>query len=84
MQHRALLFGIIGGFVWFSLFMAKSRQAALLMIGVPMIGFNMLMLITGAVHAEIMNVVRVDVAGVFYLVFSLWMKATSKRDSHVY
>lgn len=67
MQHRALLFGILGGFVWVSMFKPSYQVPALIMCGISMWGFVLLAHWQGGYDQGIAKVLLVDyVALVFW------------------
>ena len=67
MRHRALLFGILGGFVLYSAFKPAYRSVAMVMAGVSMIGFALLVLSTGDYNPSIARVLYVDILGIVFL-----------------
>ena len=68
LRHRALLFGIVGGFVLASLWLPAYRGAALLLAGISMVGFLLLATQVGAYGPALGRVVRADIVGVLALV----------------
>ena len=68
LRHRALLFGIVGGFVLASLWLPAYRGAALLLAGISMVGFLLLAAQVGAYGPALGRVVRADIVGVLALV----------------
>ena len=80
MRHRALLFGILGGFVFYSLFKPSLRAPALVMTGVSMIGFLLLGWIVGDVNDELIKIAVVDVVGIFCLMVAFVLKYLINKD----
>lgn len=74
MRHRALLFGILGGFVFYSLFKASLRVPALVMTGISMIGFLLLGRLVGDLNDELMKITVVDVVGILCLMIAVVLK----------
>ncbi len=74
MRHRALLFGIIGGFVLCALFKPKYQPVAMIMAGISMVGFLVLVWMVGDTNEAILNVTRVDVVGILCLVLAALIK----------
>lgn len=68
LRHRALLFGIIGGFVFASLALPQLRSAAMVMAAVSMVGFLFLYVLTGASSGALRSVVIADLLGVVFLI----------------
>jgi hypothetical protein len=63
LKHRALLFGLIGGLVFFSVKFASLRVVALTMAGISMLGFILILLQTGAFNGSLGRIAIVDGAG---------------------
>ena len=60
LQHRALLFGVLGGFLIFSAFRGHLRRAAVTMGFVSMLGFIAILLASGEYGAKLWNVAVID------------------------
>ena len=60
MRHRALLFGVLGGFLLFSAFMPSYQAAAMIMAGISMVGFAVLVHSVGDFNASINKVLVID------------------------
>lgn len=67
MRHRALLFGILGGFILYATFDPKYQSAAMLMAFISMAGFLALMLGGGEYNPALKKVMWIDVAGIVLL-----------------
>ena len=67
MRHRALLFGILGGYVLFAAFRPAHRVAAMVMAGISMTGFAVLVLQTGGQNDAVTGVLWVDLVGLAVL-----------------
>ncbi|GFD91258.1 hypothetical protein KUL152_34840 [Tenacibaculum sp. KUL152] len=67
MRHRALLFGLIGGFLIYSAFVPTYRTAAMVLAGISMVGFVVLAHLTGEFNQSINKIVLVDYAGILML-----------------
>lgn len=80
MRHRALLFGILGGFMFFALFKPQWQVPAMVMTGVSMLGFVFLIWITGDINDELMKITLVDVAGIICLLSAVCMKSMSTMN----
>jgi membrane-associated HD superfamily phosphohydrolase len=70
MQHRALLFGIIGAFILWSAFAPKYQAAAMLMGFASMAGFIILVLLGENHNASIHKIMWVDVVGLVLVVIA--------------
>ena len=76
LRHRALLFGLVGGFVLVSLFLPPYRLAALIIAGISMLGFVLLALPLQPLPPAIARIVQADWVGLAALVVAL---ATYRR-----
>ena len=79
MRHRALLFGVLGGFVLYSAFVKSYQGAAMLMAGISMIGFALLVFFVGEYNESIFNVLIADLVGVTILLIAVILKYVIKR-----
>lgn len=75
MRHRALLFGVLGGFVLVSVFKPVYQTAAMLMAGISMIGFAALVLSASGYNTEIAKVLSVDFVGIGFLALALVLRS---------
>lgn len=80
MRHRALLFGVLGGFVLYSAFNATYQGAAMIMAGVSMTGFALLVFFIGGYNDSIFKVFIVDITGIIFLIAALLLKYVVKSD----
>ena len=74
MQHRALLFGLLGGFILYSVFVPLYQNAAIVMAAVSMIGFAALVHVLGSANSAILKVLYVDYVGIFFLALAIILK----------
>ena len=74
MRHRALLFGVLGGFILYAAFFPIYHMAAMVMAGVSMIGFAILVLWVGGYNASIRNVFITDLVGIVVLLAAALLK----------
>ncbi len=74
MRHRALLFGIFGGFILFSAFVPSYQAAAMVMAGISMVGFAVLVHSVGGFNASINKVLIVDYVGIVLLSIAAFFK----------
>ncbi|MBB6521263.1 phosphopantetheine adenylyltransferase [Pseudoteredinibacter isoporae] len=81
MRHRALLFGILGGFVLYSAFTQAFQTAAMIMAGVSMIGFAVLVNSVEGVNESINKVLLIDYAGIGFWVLAVCLKLLSAKNS---
>lgn len=74
MRHRALLFGVLGGFVCVAAFYRTLQVPAMLMAATSMLGFVALVFVEGDYNAAILRVLIVDLVGIGFLLISAVMK----------
>jgi uncharacterized membrane protein len=74
MRHRALLFGVLGGFILFSAFASSYQGAAMIMAGISMVGFAVLVHSVGGFNVSINKVLIVDYVGIVFLVAAAFLK----------
>lgn len=67
LRHRALLFGVVGGFVLTSLWLPQYRAPALAIAGISMAGFLLLAAIVGDFGPALARIVVADVVGMLAL-----------------
>ncbi|NNC55758.1 MAG: phosphopantetheine adenylyltransferase [Pseudomonadales bacterium] len=74
MRHRALLFGILGGFVLCAAFIPRYQVAAMSMAGASMIGYAMLVLGAGGYNPMLAKVLVADFVGITFLCIAIILK----------
>jgi len=74
MRHRALLFGLIGGFVLYSVFVPAFQTAAMVMAAVSMIGYLYLVWAVGGYNDAIQRIAMIDLVGIVFLVAAAGLK----------
>ena len=79
LRHRALLFGIIGGFIFFAAFNPSYQIAAMVMALFSMLGFILLVQQVGGSNELLRRVMMVDVVGLFLLVASVVLYVLKHR-----
>lgn len=77
MRHRALLFGILGGFILYAAFVPSFQVAAMIMAAVSMVGFALLVLLVGDYNAALHKVLLADIVGILFLGAAATMKFLS-------
>jgi len=78
MRHRALLFGLLGGFVLYSVFAPGYRTAAITMAGISMVGFAVLAHLQGEFNASLNKVLIADYIGIVFLVIAVLLSLRSR------
>jgi len=77
MRHRALLFGLVGGFIFFSLFKPVYQEAAMAMAGVSMVGFLYIVWAVDGHNDSIAKIAMIDVVGIICLIIAAVLKYIS-------
>lgn len=80
MRHRALLFGVLGGFILYSAFYQAFQNAAMLMAGISMLGYVALVYLVGGYNSSIFKVLIVDVVGIVVLSLAAIIKYGFKNE----
>ena len=78
MRHRALLFGVLGGFVLYSAFFPVYQVAAMVMAAISMIGFVILAVLVGGYKDSIFKVIVSDLVGIAFLLAAALLKMFSQ------
>ncbi len=82
MKHRALLFGLLGGFTLFAVFVRSLQLPALVMCGLSMSGFVWLMHFDSVTSHAMQRILWFDYAGlVFWLLAALAYTLNRNRGS---
>jgi hypothetical protein len=74
MRHRALLFGIVGGFILYSAFVPGYQAAAMVMAALSMLGYIFLLWQEGGYNASLHRIMLVDIAGIICLAAAAVLK----------
>ena len=77
MRHRALLFGIVGGFIIYSVFVPGYQMPAMVMAAVAMPGYVFLMWQVGDYNASLHKIMVVDLVGILCLAGAALLKYLS-------
>lgn len=70
MRHRALLFGLVGGYMICSVFQPKFQISAIIMGFISMLGFLVLAWQNGQVNELLRNIAYIDLAATFLLMIA--------------
>lgn len=71
LRHRALLFGLIGGFLLYSVLVPLYRPAAMTMAAISMVGFLVVMFHQGGYNDALYKVMLADLVGIVLLVIAI-------------
>ena len=74
MRHRALLFGIIGGFVLYSVYNPTYQLAAMIMAAISMFGFLYFVSVAADYNQSIFKIAIIDIIGIACLVIAAVLK----------
>lgn len=77
MRHRALLFGVVGGFILYSAFNPPHQMAAMVMAAISMVGFLYFVWAAGDYNASIYKIAIIDLVGIVCLVIASVLKYIS-------
>ena len=80
LRHRALLFGIIGGFVLASIVFEPLRASALIMAGISMVGFLVLMWHEGVKSDALSKIAFADGIGLIALACASVLMLTAPSE----
>ncbi len=78
LRHRALLFGVLGGFVLYAAFTPALQWPAMVLAAVSMVGFLVLAWGVGGYNAALGKVAIVDVAGIALLLAAVALKLVGR------
>ena len=81
MRHRALLFGVVGGFILYSVFKPSYQSAAIVMAAISMLGFLYFVWAAGDYNASMSKIAIIDLVGNICLAIVATLKYAS-RNSH--
>jgi len=80
LRHRALLFGILGGFILYSVKATSYQGAAMIMAGISMLGYVVLMFTVGGYNEALYKVLIIDVVGIVILSLAVIFKYVIKSS----
>ena len=71
MQHRAALFGILGGFLIVAIFKPDYQAIAITLTLISAVSFAVIALISGGYNAQLKSVVIADIFAIVFLLVAL-------------
>ena len=74
MKHRALLFGILGGYILYSAFIRIHQGPAILMAAISMVGFVVILHYVGDYNESLNKVLIFDYVGLIFLALAVVLK----------
>lgn len=75
MRHRALLFGLLGGFVLYSVWVPAYQKVAASLAALSMLGFLCLMALEGGYNTLLERIAIVDGVGIGCLLLCVFLKS---------
>ena len=72
MQHRAVLFGILGSFLILAIFKEEYRYLAITLTLISAISFAVIALLRGGYNSQIKSVVIADIIAIVLLILALF------------
>lgn len=74
LRHRALLFGLIGGFIIYSVFNPQYQIAAMIIAAASMLGYLVFFWSVGESNSALLKVAQIDMIGLVLLLAALFVK----------
>jgi len=76
LRHRALLFGLIGGFIIYSIFNSKYQVAAITLAAFSMLGYLYFFYSINNSNPALFKIAQIDILGIALLTIAVLMKYT--------
>ena len=80
MRHRALLFGLVGGFVLYSVWKPSYQSAAMVMAAISMLGFLFFVAAADHYNPSIAKIAFIDLVGLACLAIAAVLKYLSRNS----
>jgi hypothetical protein len=80
MRHRALLFGLIGGFMLYSVWKPSYQSVAMVMAAISMLGFLFFVAAADHYNASITKIAIIDLIGLAGLAIAAGIKYLSRNS----
>ena len=74
LRHRALLFGLIGGFIVYSVFNPQYQTVAIVIAAISMLGFLFFSWSVGGSNPALLKVAQIDIVGVVLLLLAVVLR----------
>ena len=74
LRHRALLFGLIGGFVIYSVFKPQYQIASIVLAAISMLGYLYFFWSIGDSNTALLKIAQADIVGIVLLTFAIIIK----------
>ena len=70
LRHRALLFGLIGGFIIYSVFNPQYQTAAIILAAISILGYLFFSWSVGGANSALMKIAQIDIVGIVLLIIA--------------
>jgi hypothetical protein len=74
LQHRALLFGLIGGFIFYSIFNPQHQVAAIILAAISMLGYLYFSWSIGGSNQALLKIAQIDIIGIVLLLIAVVLR----------
>jgi len=74
LRHRALLFGLIGGFIIYSVFNPQFQIAAMILAAISMLGYLYFFYSIGNSNPALLKIAQIDIVGIILLTIAVLIK----------
>ena len=74
LRHRALLFGLIGGFVIYSVFKPQYQIASIVLAAISMLGYLYFFWFIGDSNPVLLKIAQADIVGIVLLTLAVLIK----------
>ena len=80
LRHRALIFGLIGGLILYSVFNTQYQGVAIVIAAISMVGYLLLFGSVGGANQELLKVAKIDIVGIVLLGLAIGIKFVLLRS----
>ena len=80
MRHRALLFGLLGGFILYAAFVPRYQSPAMVLAGLSMAGFAVLVWVVGEANPALRKILFIDLVGLAFLAVAVVARVLAGRS----
>lgn len=82
LRHRALLFGLIGGFIIYSVFSVRYQTTAIVLAAISMLGFLFFTWSIGSANSALIKVAQADMLGIVLLITVVVLRSFVKERNN--
>ena len=80
LRHRALIFGLIGGLILYSVFNTQYQGVAIVIAAISMVGYLLLFGSVGGANQELLKAAKIDIVGIVLLALAIGIKFVLLRS----